>query len=124
MPSSSARPSSENMHCSDLDEAIRTRAKEIYLKSGGSAGRDLENWIQPEAEILRERSEASGRRAVIVDVDGVQYVGEYSSESSEGYSPGEFATGEDLAVRFNGEKMFVRRPNGKELETTVVHKLG
>ena len=87
-------------------------------------GRDLENWVQAEAEILRECAESPSRRAIVVDVDGVQYVGEYSSQSGDDYAPGEFGIGEELAVRFEGEKMFVKRPNGKELETSVVDKIG
>lgn len=87
-------------------------------------GRDLENWVQAEAEILREYEEPVCRRAIIVDVNGVQYVGEYSPQSREDYFPGEFNLGEHLAIRFEGEKMFVKRPNGKELETSIVQKIG
>jgi hypothetical protein len=54
----------------------------------------------------------------------VQYIGEYDAETAQGYSPGEFGDGMTIPVRFDGEKMFVTRPNGVELETTVVKKVG
>ena len=107
---------------SEIHEAIRRRAEEIYIRSGRIAGRDLENWAQAEAEILQENGRS--RRAIVVGVDGVQYVGEYSVEDSQGYRPGEFQLGEDMVVRFEGDKMFVRRPNGTELQTTIVRKIG
>ena len=109
----------------DLREAIRRRAEEIYVRSGRIPGRDLKNWAQAEKEILQEISHLElRRRAVVVKVHGVEYVGEYTPESSLGYSPGEFGEGMTIPVRFEGDKMFVTRPNGVELETTVVKKVG
>ena len=105
-------------------EAIRRRAEEIYIRSGRSPGRDLENWSQAEAEIKREAAPAMPRKAVVVRVDGVAYVGEYQPEDCDGYQPGELGKGATIPVRFAGSKMFVRRPNGKELETTIVKKIG
>jgi hypothetical protein len=109
---------------SELQDAIRKRAEEIYVRKGRIPGRDLENWTQAEAEIVRERGNSMRRTAIVVDVDGVQYVGEYASESSAGYQPGEFGLGQDISIRFEADKMFLKRPNGKELETTIVHKIG
>ena len=109
---------------SEIHEAIRRRAEEIYIRSGRIGGRDLENWEQAEAEILHETGKSPRRAAIVVGVDGVQYVGEYSVEDSQGYRPGEFQLGEDMAVRLEGDKMFVRRRNGTELETTIVRKIG
>jgi hypothetical protein len=111
-------------HSSELQEAIRKRAEEIYIRSGRIAGRDLENWTQAEAEIAREAGKSMRRTAIVVDVDGVQYVGEYRSESSDGYQPGEFGLGQDISIRFDRDKMFLKRPNGKELETTIVDRIG
>ncbi len=108
---------------SDLSEAIRRRAEEIYIRNGRVPGRDLENWAQAEEEILREVGTAEiGRRAVVVNVAGVQYVGEYSPDSSDNYTPGEFSSGSPISVRFEGEKMFLKRPNGRELETRIVKR--
>lgn len=125
MPAGSARQQLSPLpHGSELQEAIRKRAEEIYVRNGRIAGRDLENWTQAEAEIAREGGNAMPRTAIVVDVDGVQYVGEYASESSEDYQPGEFSEGEAISIRFEREKMFLKRPNGKELQTTIVHKIG
>ena len=109
----------------DLQDAIRHRAEEIYARSGRIAGRDLENWALAEQEVRRERAAtASRRRAVVVKVHGVEYTGEYRVESAQGYSPGEFGEGMTIPVRFAGDRMFVTRPNGLELETTLVKKVG
>jgi hypothetical protein len=105
----------------DRHEAIRRRAEEIYIRNGRVPGRDLDNWAQAEQEILREFGEQPARKmAIIVRVNGEEYIGEYSPESSDGYVPGEFGTDASVPVRFHGDKMFVKRPNGKELETTIV----
>jgi len=108
----------------DQHEAIRRRAEEIYIRNGRVPGRDIENWAQAEQEILRESAAQSPARrtAIIVRVDGVEYVGEYNPASCDGYTPGEFGTGVSVPVRFHGDKMSVKRPNGKVLETTIVKK--
>jgi hypothetical protein len=112
----------------DLHEAIRRRAEEIYIRNGRIPGRDIANWMQAEAEILREaaaRDVSKGtRRAVVIRLNGVEYIGEYSPATCDGYTPGEFAAGDPTPVRFEGDKMFVTRSNGKELQTTVVKKPG
>jgi len=108
----------------DLHKAIRRRAEEIYVRNGRAPGRDLENWAQAEEEIRREFAGGPRRTAVVVRVNGVEYVGEYQRESVGGYVPGEFASGVPVPVRFEGDKMFVKRKNGKELETHIVDKTG
>jgi hypothetical protein len=108
----------------DRHEAIRRRAEEIYIRNGRVPGRDLDNWARAEQEILREFGEQSVRKtAIIVRVNGTEYIGEYSPESCDGYVPGEFGAGTSVPVRFHGDKMFVKRPNGKELETTIVKQI-
>jgi len=108
----------------DLHELIRHRAEEIYIRGGRIPGRDVENWRQAEAEIQSELAQRFRRTAVVVNVAGVQYVGEYSPDSAQGYTPGELVPGAPINVRFEGKKMFVQRPNGAELETTIVNKIG
>ncbi len=104
-----------------LHEAIRHRAEEIYQKSGRVPGHDVENWTQAEQEIKSEIEHPSGRRtAVVVKVDGVDYVGEYAFISADGYEPGEFLAGDAVVVRFENDKMYLKRANGKELETRIV----
>ena len=110
---------------SELQDAIRRRAEEIYARNGRVPGHDLENWAQAEREISGEKDTRSSRRkAVVIKVDGVQYVGEYALESSDDYTPGEFTSDIPVRVRFDGEKMFLKRANGKELETRIVRKIG
>ncbi|MGH9494627.1 MAG: DUF2934 domain-containing protein, partial [Candidatus Sulfotelmatobacter sp.] len=76
---------------SNLQEAIRRRAEEIYIRSGRVSGLDLANWAQAEQEIWQETSRPNPRRrAVVVKVHGVDYVGEYTEDLSYGYAPGEF----------------------------------
>jgi hypothetical protein len=109
----------------DLQQAIRLRAEEIYERHGRLPGHDLQNWAEAEKEIMQELSERpTPRTAVVINLNGVQYVGEYALESSGGYVPGELAPSTPVSVRFDGEKMFVKRPNGQELETTIVKKIG
>lgn len=103
-----------------LQEAIRRRAEEIYVRSGKIPGHDLENWAQAEQEIQQESAKPVLRHAIVVRVKGTQYVGEYTPSSSGDYQPGEFTPGSPVPVVFQGEKMFVKRPNGKILETILV----
>ena len=118
-------PAIPKISAQEAQEAISGRAREIYERGGRIAGRDLENWTQAEDEIVRELSRLSDRRlAFVVRVDGVQYVGEYSVATANGYAPGEFASGDPVPVRFVGNKMLVERPNGKVLETSIATKVG
>lgn len=108
----------------DMHEAICQRAEEIYVRKGKVSGHDLENWMQAEAEIFHESVRIPTKRAaIVVNVDGVQYVGEYDASLAAGYVPGEFAAGQPVPVRFDGNKMFIHRANRQELETDVVKKL-
>jgi hypothetical protein len=107
----------------DLQELIRRRAEEIYIQSGRIPGRDVENWTQAEQEIRELIAGRNGCRAIIVKVQGVQYVGEYNAESADGYIPGEIGPGASVAVRFEDATMFVKRSNGKELATHIVRKI-
>ena len=116
-------PASRN-YSSQLIEAIRRRATELYQLSGGIDGRDVENWCQAEAEVLRESGELALRRAVVINLGGVVYTGEYDSVSAEDYTPGEWKAGDPVPVRLAGDKLYLRRPNGRELQTTIVKRIG
>jgi hypothetical protein len=107
-----------------MQEAIRRRAAEVYQRGGAAAGHDVENWYQAEAEILRESATHPVRRAVVVNVQGVVYTGEYESTSAEGYIPGEWKPGDPVPVRLAGDKLFLLRRNGRELQTTIVKRIG
>jgi hypothetical protein len=118
----SAAPDSA-LEIPDLHDRIRRRAEEIYFRNGQIPGRDLENWTQAELEIRREAERLNRRAAVVINVNGVQYIGEYRPETSHGYVPGEFGAGASVMVRLNGDKMLIKRPNGRDLETTIVQKI-
>jgi hypothetical protein len=111
-------------HTPQVIGAIRRRARELYKHSGNLEGHDLENWCKAEAEILRESEPHPLRRAVVVNLDGVVYTGEYDSASAEDYIPGEWQAGDPVPVRLDGDKLFLRRPNGRELQTTIVKRIG
>ena len=105
---------------SDLQETIRLRAEEIYIRNGRIPGHDTENWIQAETEIMSEQKRTARKPVVVIRVNGRQYVGEYGPDSADGYTPGEFVKGDPVPVRFDGDCMYLKRPNGKELATTIV----
>jgi len=108
----------------EAHEVIRRRATELYQRSGAVEGHDAENWYQAEAEILRESAGSPVRRAIVVNVEGVVYTGEYECTSAGGYTPGEWKPGDPVPVRLAGDKLYLRRINGQELETTVVRRIG
>ena len=107
-----------------LQEAVRRRATELFQRSGALEGHDADNWYQAEAEILRESAGNPARRAVVVNVRGVVYTGEFESTSADGYIPGEWKPGDPIPVRLAGDKLYLRRPNGRELQTTIVKRIG
>jgi hypothetical protein len=111
-------------NASQLQEAIRSRAADLYRRSGKLEGQDAENWYQAEAEIMRETGAHLTRPAVVINVEGVVYTGEYDLAGSCGYLPGEWKTGDRVPVRLEGDKLFLRRSNGQELETSVVKRIG
>lgn len=108
----------------ELLESIRRRAAELYQSSGGVEGQDAENWYKAEGEILRESVGSPIRRAVVVNVQGVVYTGEYDCGAADGYSPGEWKVGDAIPIRLAGDKLYLRRRNGLELKTTIVKRIG
>lgn len=115
---------SSGNHAPDILEAIRRRATELYERSGAVEGHDTENWYRAEAEIMRETRGLSTRRGVVVNIQGVVYTGEYEAASANGYTAGEWKPGDAVPVRLAGDKLYLRRPNGLELQTTVVKRIG
>jgi hypothetical protein len=106
----------------ELQNAIRSRAKELYWQGGALEGQDLENWQQAEAEILRETAPRLPRPAVVINLEGVVYTGEYDLATADGYIPGEWKAGDRVPIRLEGDRLFLRRSNGRELETKVVKR--
>ncbi|MBZ5598575.1 MAG: DUF2934 domain-containing protein [Acidobacteriia bacterium] len=109
----------------EREQAIRRRAQELYEQRGRVAGHEVEDWLRAEAEVMREVATALRRRSahIVVKVDGVTYTGEYDPESSAGYQPGEFAVGQPLQVRFEGDRMYIARSNHRELQARLVKKV-
>jgi hypothetical protein len=48
------RPRSEKL---PLEEQIRRRAYELYIRRGNQSGSEYDDWLQAEEEILRAREE-------------------------------------------------------------------
>ena len=108
----------------ELQKAIRRRAAELYWRGGAVDGHDVDNWRQAEAEILRETGAHLPRPAVVINLEGVVYTGEYDLAAADGYLPGEWKPGDRVVIRLEGEKLFLRRPNGRELETSIIKRIG
>ena len=111
-------------YSSQMQEAIRQRATELYWRGGEAEGRDIENWCQAEAEILRETAVHLTRPAVVINLEGVVYTGEYDVAVAGGYMPGEWKAGDRVPVRLEGDRLFLRRHDGRELETNIVKRIG
>lgn len=107
----------------DLVEAIRRRAQAIYEARGRTPGHEVEDWLRAEAEVLRAAAPRRRTAQIVVKFAGVTYTGEYEPESCGGYRPGEFRPGEPLRVRFEADRIYITRPNGRELEARVVKKV-
>jgi hypothetical protein len=105
----------------EIREAISHRARKLYERGGRLPGRDLDNWCQAEAEIIHEYLT---RASIVVNVGGVLYTGEYERAQSGGYQAGEWKAGDPVPVRLSGDKLYLRRPNGRELATTIVKRSG
>lgn len=108
----------------EVEEAIRRRAEKLYEERGRVPGHQVEDWLHAEAEVLREFDLARPPKPalVVIRFEGASYTGEYDANRCDGYTPGEFRTGAPVEVRFAADHMYVKRPNGKELETRVVRK--
>jgi hypothetical protein len=107
-----------------MQEILRRHVPQIYEISEVAKGYDAESCYQAEAEVLRESTLQSLRRAIVVNIEGVVYTGEYECSSADGNLPGEWQPGDPIAVRVEGDKMYLRRPNGREIETTIVKRIG
>jgi hypothetical protein len=55
--SASSVPTNLRSQATDIETRIRQRAYEIYEITGRIDGRDLDHWLQAEAEILGHRAE-------------------------------------------------------------------
>jgi hypothetical protein len=81
-----------SVFASDLQEATRQSAEEIYVQSGRIPGRDVENWTQAEREIREQAEKGNRRAAILVRVNGSQYVGSIAQTRRTVASPGKSAS--------------------------------
>jgi hypothetical protein len=51
------------------------------------------------------------------------YTCEYDPDSAGSYTPGEWKTGEPVPLRIAGDKFYIRRHDGSELETTITSRV-
>ena len=118
-----------------LQEAIARRARELWQARGRVDGYAKEDWFQAEAEIMERQKATTAasekaksepiepqRARLVMRVDDVLYTAEYARQNGV-YKPGDFRKGQPVETRFDGEKMYVRCPNGKELETQIVGRV-
>ncbi len=54
-----ANPSASTQTGHPLEELIRERAYELYELRGREDGKDVDDWLQAEAELTRKRSAAA-----------------------------------------------------------------
>ena len=121
----------------ELADAVRRRAQELFERHGRAPGHDLENWLQAEADVTRQFAAAEVPvapspapparkdrciRQVVVKVNHITYTGEYLVDAAGGYTPGELGRGAPIGIRFEGEYLYLKRPNGAELKTRIVRK--
>lgn len=117
-------PTSPTNRPPEVEDAIRCRAEKLYEERGKTPGHQVEDWLRAEAEVIGEiKLPPSPKPAfLVVRMEGVTYTGEYDAMRCDGYAPGEFRSGAPVEVRLYVDKMFVKRPNGRELETRIVRK--
>jgi hypothetical protein len=106
-----------------MQDAIRRRATELFERSGSVPGHDVENWCQAELEVLKEQATQLLRPAVVIKFEGVLYTCEYEPDSPGTYTPGEWKPGDPVTLRIAGDKFYLRRHNGSELQTTITKRV-
>jgi hypothetical protein len=102
------------------EDAIRRRAQQLFEQRGRIPGHEVEDWLRAEAELRRESASRTKSARVLVKLEGVTYTAEYDPANCDGYQPGELSSGAPTRIRLVQDKMFIQRPNGKELETRIV----
>ena len=58
-PSAPATSTTQSGSTPDLLEQIRYRAYELFEQRGRREGHDLEDWLQAEAEVLRQKAKTT-----------------------------------------------------------------
>lgn len=60
---------------------------------------------------------------ISVRLGDMTYVGSYWPRTVWSYAPTEFIVNDPIEIRIDGKHMFIKRPNGKELKTTIVQRI-
>jgi hypothetical protein len=58
-----------------------------------------------------------------VQLGDMVYVGSYWPRTRWSYSPTDFIVNDPVQVKIDGKHMYLKRPDGKELKTTVIQRI-
>lgn len=105
----------------ELQEAIRKRAREIWEESGRIPGRDSQNWLRAEEDVLRAWTPRQrSQPAIQVRVGEKIYTATYDPGLAGGYIPGEFKPGDPVELRFEAGELFLKRRSGQEFQARII----
>jgi hypothetical protein len=119
----SAAPESSQAD-TELRKAIARRARELWEQRGRVDGHAEEDWLQAEAEVLQSQKHAASPKTsfIMVKFAGSLYTAAYDPEHCDGYRPGELRKGAPVAIRLTADRLYLKRPNGQELEARILKK--
>jgi hypothetical protein len=106
----------------EVENAIRLRAEKLYEARGRVAGHEVEDWLQAEAEILRELQCFPKLARVAVHFEGATYIGEYDAQHCDGYTRGEFRAGTPVELPFRGSDYVHEAPQRQRIENRGCEK--
>lgn len=58
-----------------------------------------------------------------VEIEDMVYVGSYWPRTCWSYSPTDFVVNDPVQVKVDGKHMYIKRPGGKELKTTLIQRI-
>ena len=58
-----------------------------------------------------------------VKLKGIVYVARYTSSLFKSYRPADLIVGDPIEVRFKKKKMYIKRPDGKEMKSKIVKRV-
>ncbi len=93
-------------------------------RAGASKATTLKTGTRPKPRSFANRPLTCVRRAVVVNIEGVVYTGEYDSTAADGYTPGEWKPGDPVPVRLCRRQTLPPPPQRPGTETTIVKRIG